>query len=272
MNNKKNFWKRCEEDMKFYEFGNVNNPVLMLLPGTCCHWKNNFSHVIHLLTESFYVVCVSYDGFDDTEQTEFADMITEVEKLEEYIKRKFQGKVHCIYGCSLGGSFVGLLLQRNQIHMEHGILGSSDLDQKDIWKAKVQTKLLVPIVYRIIHRGKVNRLIINLLKKHRGEQYTKEFMHIMLGIGGEKLDFVSKRSMENQFYSDLVTEIEDSITVVGTSIHCLYASKMGEICLNRYQQHFKNPYVVKHDLQHEELLACKPNEWVEVIKRCVNIV
>lgn len=117
--------------MKFYEFGNVNNPAILLLPGTCCHWKNNYDNVIDLLAESFYVVCVSYDGFDETEQTEFHDMITEIEKIEDYIKGKFNGKIHSVYGCSLGGSFVGLLIQRKQIHIKHGILGSSDLDQQD---------------------------------------------------------------------------------------------------------------------------------------------
>ncbi|GKX65263.1 alpha/beta hydrolase [Inconstantimicrobium mannanitabidum] len=257
--------------MKFYEFGEKRNPVLMLLPGTCCHWKNNYGKVIEMLTDVFYVVCVSYDGFDEIEQTEFIDMITEVQKIEEYIKRKFNGEVHTVYGCSLGGSFVGLLAQRKQIHMNHGILGSSDLDQKDSWKAKIQTKLFVPIVYKIIHKGKVNKIILNLMKKHRGEQYTMEFMHIMLGVGGEKLNFISKRSMENQFYSDLVTELEDSIDVEGTSIHCLYATKMGEIYLKRYKKHFRSPQIIKHDLLHEELLACRPNEWVKVIKRCAHI-
>lgn len=72
--------------MRFYELGNINNPVIILIPGTCCHWKNNYDHVLDLLTESFYVVCVSYDGFDETEQTEFHDMITETEKNRRLYK------------------------------------------------------------------------------------------------------------------------------------------------------------------------------------------
>ena len=39
----------------------------MLLPGTKCHWKNNFSQVIPLLERDYHVICVSYDGFDETE-------------------------------------------------------------------------------------------------------------------------------------------------------------------------------------------------------------
>lgn len=36
------------------------------MPGTCCHWKS-FEGVIPKLSENFYVLCVSYDGFDETE-------------------------------------------------------------------------------------------------------------------------------------------------------------------------------------------------------------
>ena len=52
--------------MKIYPFGDEDAPVLLLLPGTCCHWKGNFGHVIPLLERDFRVLCVSYDGFDET--------------------------------------------------------------------------------------------------------------------------------------------------------------------------------------------------------------
>ena len=52
--------------MKVYAFGEENAPVILLLPGTCCHWKGNFGHVIPLLSDEYRVLCVSYDGFDET--------------------------------------------------------------------------------------------------------------------------------------------------------------------------------------------------------------
>ena len=72
--------------MKFYHFGDKTAPVILLLPGTCCHWKRNFGEVIPLIETDFHVVCVSYDGFDETEQTVFPDMLTETEKIEQYIQ------------------------------------------------------------------------------------------------------------------------------------------------------------------------------------------
>lgn len=68
--------------MKVYSFGAENAPVILLLPGTCCHWKGNFGRVIPLLSDRYRVLCVSYDGFDETEHTEFPTMLEETEKIE----------------------------------------------------------------------------------------------------------------------------------------------------------------------------------------------
>ena len=56
-------------------------------------------------------------------------------------RANFGGRLHAAYGCSLGGSFVGLLMQRRNIHMAHGILGSSDLDQDSRWKREFPSRV-----------------------------------------------------------------------------------------------------------------------------------
>ena len=139
--------------MKIYAFGAENAPVILLLPGTCCHWKGNFGKVIPLLADSFRVLCVSYDGFDETESTEFPTMLEETEKIEAYLREHCGGHIRAAYGCSLGGSFVGLLAARQNISMDYGILGSSDLDQASPFAAKLQTNLLVPLIYPLLRDG-----------------------------------------------------------------------------------------------------------------------
>ena len=141
--------------MKVYSFGAEHAPVILLLPGTCCHWKGNFGRVIPLLSDSYRVLCVSYDGFDETEHTEFPAMREETEKIETYIEEHCGGHIRAAYGCSVGGSFVGLLAARRNIHMDYGILGSSDLDQTSPLAAKLQTNLLLPLIYPVIRDGQV---------------------------------------------------------------------------------------------------------------------
>lgn len=98
--------------MKVYTFGDAEKPAVLLLPGTCCHWESNFGQVIPLLASDFRVLCVSYDGFDETERTEFPTMLEETAKIEDWIRANCGGHIRAAYGCSLGGSFVGLLAAR----------------------------------------------------------------------------------------------------------------------------------------------------------------
>ena len=77
--------------MKIYHFGAEDAPVLLLLPGTCCHWKSNFGAVIPLLADSFRVLCVSYVGFDETEQTEFPTMLEALNKDEKKALEEMEG-------------------------------------------------------------------------------------------------------------------------------------------------------------------------------------
>ena len=250
--------------MKFYEFGEKAAPVILLLPGTCCHWKLNFGEAIPLLEQHFHVVCVSYDGFDETEDTVFPDMLTETEKIEKYIRENHGSHIRAAYGCSLGGSFVGLLVQRKNIHIDHAILGSSDLDQDAPWKAKLKCRIAIPLLHKIVSSGEYPKILQGLMEKKR-TPYRDKFM-AMFGIGNGGLPFMKRESVYNQFYSDLVTPLEDSIAVPVTTVHCFYAAKMGEEYLHRYQMHFVNPVIHIFDMEHEELLVLYPQQWSEKVK------
>ena len=76
--------------------------------------------------------------------------------------------------------------------------------------------------------------------------------------------------MKNQFCTDLYTSVGEHISVPGTTIHVFYAKKMGEKYLERYRKCFADPDICEFDLQHEELLAVYPDDWVKVIAEICN--
>ena len=255
--------------MKVYPFGEENAPTILLLPGTCCHWKGNFGHVIPLLAREYRVLCVSYDGFDETEPAEFPTMMEETEKIEAYIREHCGGHIRAAYGCSLGGSFVGLLAARRNIRMDYGILGSSDLDQASPFAARLQTNLLLPLIYPVIRDGEFkSRFLRKRLEKRAAEMpaYVAAFMEML----GGKRPYVTEQSCKNQFYSDLVTPLPEKIAAPGTEIHVFYALKMGEKYRERYERHFVHPVLHEQNLQHEELLACCPEKWAQLVKSIIN--
>ena len=46
---------------------------------------------------------------------------------------------------------------------------------------------------------------------------------------------------------------------------------MGEKYRARYAQHFLHPILHEQDLQHEELLACYPEKWTQLVKSILKV-
>nr|WP_294696245.1 hypothetical protein [uncultured Blautia sp.] len=91
----------------------------------------------------------------------------------------------------------------------------------------------------------------------------------MFGIDKGGSPWITKQSVYNQFYSDLVTKVQHGIDVPGTTIHVFYATKMGKKYEKRYCTYFKNPDIRRHNMQHEELFCCHSAEWVEEVRKAV---
>ena len=252
--------------MKVHAFGDEDAPKLLLLPGTCCDWRGNFGRVVPLLADEFRVLCVSYDGFEETETSTFPTMLEETEKIEAYIGEHCGGAIRAVYGCSLGGSFAGLLAARENVRIDYAILGSSDLDQSSPLAAKLRAAILIPMIYPLIRDGKFSAgFLQNRAEKMRREdpEYIGAFMDM---FGGARAD-VSRESCKNQFYSDLVTPLPDGIDPKRCEIHIFYALKMGEKYRARYEKHFVHPVIHEQDLRHEELLARYPEGWAALVKQ-----
>lgn len=254
--------------MKIHEFGEKNRPIIILLPGTCCYWKANFENVLDSLTKDFRVGIVAYSGFDEESNDEFVSMDEETEKLEKYINEHYNNEICAAYGCSLGGSFVALLAARNNINMKYGIIGSSDFDQSGVISAKLKAALVGKLLYPYIHTGKYNISFIQKKMDKRltePDPYNKAFLHLV-GTDRYDMSFISKNSIKNLFFSDLVTCIPEHINTDDTEIHIFYAKKMGEKYGDRYNLHFQNPVIHEHDMRHEELLGVYPDRWCQLVK------
>lgn len=254
--------------MNVYEFGNKENPIIMLFPGTMCYWKGNFGKVIEKLSEKFFVSAVAYTGFDDKDSEDYTSVEDELVKIETYIKDNYSGEICATYGCSLGGTFVAHLAARHNIHMKYGIIGSSDMDQAGKVKAAVMSRLMVKVTYNFIHTGKYKS---KLMQKRFNEQmqdpdpYNRAFV-AMTGRDKYDMSFITKESLINQFRSDLITPLPKQIDNGETEIHVFYAKKMGEKYLERYKKYFKDPVIHEQDMRHEELLGVYPEDWCSLVE------
>lgn len=215
--------------MTVHEFGDRKNPVIMLFPGTMCYWKGNFGHVIDTLSRKFCVAVVAYTGFDDSDTESYTSVTEELEKIERYINEHYQGSIRAAYGCSLGGTFVAHLAARHRIHMQYGIIGSSDLDQAGELKARILTAVMVKVTYNFIHTGAYrSKLIQKRFQKQMDDPdpYNRAFA-AMTGRDVYDMSFITRESLKNQFRSDLTTPLPTQIDNGETEIHVFLCEKDG---------------------------------------------
>ncbi|SEI41477.1 hypothetical protein SAMN05216460_0317 [Streptococcus sp. 45] len=254
--------------MLCHEFGDSSKPIIILLPGTMCHWYANFAKVIPSLIEDFFVVVFSYTGFDINDKSDYTSVLAEVEKIEAHIKHFYQGKVLAIYGSSLGGTFVAHLVARRKIQLSYAVIGSSDFDQSHRLPAYLKSKLLVKLMWPFVTKGhfKPKCLHSYFEKASAKDSYVKEIFSFVKGM-----EFVSKTSLFNQYFSDLVTQLPCHVESSDCQVHIFYAEKMGKKYLKRYQEHFKNPIIHRQNYRHEELLASYPEKWYQSVMAICNI-
>lgn len=236
--------------MQYKEFGKQGGKKMLLLPGTACTWQLNFKNIVDDLAEKYHIIAVNYDGFEGNPDVVFTDVPTVTEKIEEYIIRNHGGHVDGAYGSSLGGSFVGLLIQRKRIHIDHGFIGSSDLDQGNKLTARLLTAIVGPMLSGACKSEKKRDSLKAKLQKKGA-----------IGDGEESLSFandfidnmknLNPKTISREFYSDYITPLEDDIHVEGTRVHIIYALKMGEKYGKRYRRHFRDPDIHEFDMKHE---------------------
>lgn len=253
--------------MEYKEFGLENDKTLLLLPGTCCNYQTNFDAVLKPLASEYHLICVNYDGFDGTDLV-FPDIITVTEKIEQYIIENHGGRIDGALGSSLGGSFVGQLIKRQRIHMDHGIFGSSDLDEGSPFAAKLQTKIMYPLIAGAAKNSKKQKTMRKLLTGFfkMSEPVADKFMECFASFKPE--------SILNEYYTDLITRLGRDIKVPHTKAHFIYANKMGKKYKKRYKMHFSDPDIREFNMQHEQWLF-GDNEWtgpvLEVVSEFMNM-
>lgn len=236
--------------MEFTEFGNKSGKTFMLLPGTACKWQFNFKYVLDELAEKYHIIAVNYDGFEGDKTKIFTDMLTVTEKIENYIAESHGGRVDGACGSSLGGSFVGLLLQRKRIHINHAFIGSSDLDQGRKIIAGLLTMMVGPMFSGAckseVKREKMKKKFQRRCAVDDGDK-SLEFAYAFI----DNMQTLHPKTITRQFYSDYVTPLEEHIHVEGTAVHIIYAKQMGEKYYQRYQRHFHTPEIHEFDMKHE---------------------
>ena len=256
--------------MQFTEMGRDDGKTLVLLPGTACTWQINFARVVDELAERYHLICVNYDGFEGDPSICFTSVPEVCAKIEDYLIEHHGGRVDGAYGSSLGGSFSAMLVQNGRVHVDHAFIGSSDLDQGSPLVARIMTWIVGPMLSGAAKSEKKRKKLVDRLVKSLYADEDSDEMRTFLEGFSHSFENMHPKTISREFYSDYVTKLADDIWQDGTTIHVIHALRMdpkGKY-LKRYQRHFRDPDLMRFDMQHEEWLF--GSKWTSTVLAAID--
>ncbi|MBR4461691.1 MAG: alpha/beta hydrolase [Erysipelotrichaceae bacterium] len=221
--------------MRFNEFGNKNNPLLLLLHGMMQDWRSLYE-LLKPLQEHYLLILPAQDGFYEGsgDFTSFAD---QAQQIEKYIKNYYQGKAHGAYGVSQGALLLTELLTRNKVDLGNVIMDGCCVAHQGEFAGKKTAKMFLQ--YK--HTGRFPAWI-NLMMKLMG--LSKDDLGMMDGL---YLD-ASDESIRRNFMENYTYRVRPEITENETMVHLWCGSK--------------EPYAIK---SHKELKQYLKNDHEEIM-------
>jgi len=171
--------------MLFNEFGNRENPPVLLLHGMMQDWHSEYE-MLRPLEEHYRLIIPAQDGFYEGsgDFTSFAD---QARQIEEYINANYMGKIHGAYGASQGGLMLTELLARRRINLGTVIMDGC----------------------YVAHQGKLSGQVTAwMFKKYKN---TGEFpwpIHVMMKLMGTTLEEMAA-GLSNGLYMNASDETID---------------------------------------------------------------
>lgn len=167
--------------MIFYEHGKENKKAIMLLPGNMMTHRQ-FEVIVPMLKKEYHIICVSFDGYDETGKTTYTTAKEQAEKLATYIENNLNGRIDLIFAESLG-SAPALFLTRNEKLSIGGIIinGAQYLNMGIFNKVfhKISSKMAYKMLSGMKEKGTLS-VPKFLLKKFGREENELKFLSSQL--------------------------------------------------------------------------------------------
>jgi len=237
--------------MKIDVLGNPTGKKILLLPGKFCSWKIYYQRLIPILEKDYKVICITYTGFDKSAYP-FDSVVNEMERIEDAIKEKCGGHIHLAYGPSIGARFLGMLVDRNRIKIDHMVIGSYTYPQKGKKSADFMADLMRDKFKSFLKEPEKKRgFIKSIMKKEVDWSEGIDDMMEDICLGLQKVD---PDTFYNMLFTEATTTLSRKIGTPACTTHAFHSKKMGGLALGKCKSHFDNVDV------HE--FSMGPETWV----------
>ena len=242
--------------MNFKTFGNIGAPALLLIPGLGVSYEI-FRPLIGMLEDRFHVIAVQVDGFTLNRHTEFTSIDDQARQVVEYINESLGGHLDIAYGLSLGGKILSMILERDEVTIEHAILDAAPLLPLPRWLVGPLKYLQCANVWSCYHWTGFWRWV-----------FHSHYFDVLLDECKKTYPFGGSKAVLDGYTSVYTTMLE---SISGQDIHYWYGTKESFVAKPQVR-HLKTLYPdtkieIFKGMNHGQILVDHPEEVASRITR-----
>ena len=155
--------------MNIHEFGTENEKVVILIHPSIVMW-DYFEYVIPLMEREFHLVIPALPGYDPDTENDYTSVEEIACDLAKWLETKNISEIECIYGCSMGGSVVILMLSENKVTLRHPVIDGGITPYQLPW---IVTRFIALKDFLMISMGKIGGIKL-LEKAFSTDEYSDE--------------------------------------------------------------------------------------------------
>lgn len=249
--------------MNFHEFGDKNNPHIMLIHGGGNAWWN-YLRQARVLSQKYYVILPTMDGHGEEYNISYESTEASADKLMDYINENCDGKLFALCGVSLGGQIVIELLSRKPTLVDKAIIdGSVCYPTPNMAKFCIIT---VKLVGRFMFNKKACKWQLDLMPKMLPEKMIlpKEIQDYYM----QDMPILPIETLVTMYNTYMNYQIKESLRDTKAQVMYWYGEKEMK-CVKKsallFQSYVSDCKIYEaKKYNHGYLAIYLPNEWLEL--------
>ncbi len=249
--------------MRILEYGNINNPVIMLIHGFLSPYQIWSDYIEHY-KKSYRVIIPVLPGHDVLEKSDFISFETAAKEIEDYCVSKSISHIYAVYGMSMGGVLASCLWKNKRLVFDKIIFESSPLLSFNKIVTKTLTKHYLSITHKARQRDE------KVLRKAVNSMVTEEMLEVFL----ELLDNISDTTIINYLRGVGEFNFPRDIYTPNTQIVYFYGGKINEFIFSNTAKYIEKNYknavsICLKGKGHCEDALLDPNVWITQLDKYI---
>ncbi len=244
--------------MQFHEFGDKNNPVIILIHGALTPWQI-WERQIRYFSDRYFVIVPALDAHTEEEPSEYISAEDEAEKIIAYLINNFGTNVFLLAGLSMGGVVANKMFESKKLDIKHLVFDGAPL----VKVPRIMESVMINNYSSIIHgsQKREKKVLQNFIKYFLPQKFLSAFLNFA--------DTMSDESVKNIVKSACRGEIQKALDT-DTKILFLHGTKTNEMFAITAAKKMKKIYTdvtvkIFKGYAHGELVIYRSEEWCAVV-------